>query len=129
VGITNNTTPTSSYLVTANNTTEQRMAAGGYRLADLLNTIYSTNGPRLGSLTRTNGKFTFSWNSVPGRTYKIQRKQQFTDSGWTDVTNFIASTNTAAFKRNARPNPTLLQGGSVRVPNSKIQHPEKLCVL
>ena len=43
VGITNNTTPTTAYLNTAMATTEQRMALGGHRLADLLNTLFSTN--------------------------------------------------------------------------------------
>jgi S1/P1 Nuclease len=97
VGITNNGTPTSAYLATASSTTEQRMAAGGYRLADLLNTIYSTNGVQLISVVKTNGAFRFSWNSVPGRTYKIQTKQQLTDNLWTDATNFVASTNVATF--------------------------------
>jgi hypothetical protein len=97
VGISENTTPSSGYLSSASNTAEERLAAGGHRLADLLNTIYSTNGVKLAILARTNGLFRFSWNSVPGRTYKIQRKQQFTDSSWTDVTNFVAPTNTASF--------------------------------
>ncbi len=40
VGITYNTSPSSDYLNRAKATTEQRMAIGGHRLADLLNTIY-----------------------------------------------------------------------------------------
>ncbi len=97
VGITNNTTPTSAYLATATNTTEQRMAVGGYRLADLLNTIYSTNGVSLVSLAATNGKFGFSWSSVPGRKYRLQYAPQSWEATWLDLTNFIASSNSASF--------------------------------
>jgi len=45
VGIANGTTPTASYLSAAQATTKQRMAAGGQRLADLLNAIFLTNSP------------------------------------------------------------------------------------
>jgi hypothetical protein len=97
VGITNDTTPTPAYLATATNTTDQRMAAGGYRLADLLNALYSTNGAALLSLTATNGKFGFSWSAAPGRKYRIQYAPQLQGTAWTDLTNFTASSNSAAF--------------------------------
>jgi hypothetical protein len=42
VGITRNTNPTVSYLNTAKSTAESRLALGGKRLADLLNTILGT---------------------------------------------------------------------------------------
>ena len=103
VGITNNTTPTSAYLATASNTTEQRMAVGGFRLADLLNTIYSTNGVSLLSLTATNSRFGFSWSSVPGRKYRIQYAPQSWGATWLDLTSFTASSNSASFSENRVP--------------------------
>ena len=51
VGITLNSSPSSDYLNKVELTTEQRMAMGGHRLADLLNTIYAikfaTNPPTI----------------------------------------------------------------------------------
>ena len=97
VGITLNSTPSSIYLKTAQTTTEQRMAAGGHRLADLLTTLFASNPIRLGSIIRTNGNFGFSWNAVSGKTYRVQWKQQLGDWMWNDLTNITASGNSASF--------------------------------
>ena len=97
VGITLNSTPSASYLSTAQATTEQRMAMGGRRLAKLLSTILVTNAPNLTSASLTNGNFKLSWNSVPGRIYRIQWKQQLNDAAWNDLTDIAASTNSTSF--------------------------------
>jgi hypothetical protein len=97
VGITNGTSPTASYLGTAQATAEQRMAMGGRRLAKLLSTIYVTNAPSLTSVALTNGNFSLSWSAVPGRTYRVQWKQQPGDSVWNDLTDITASTNSISF--------------------------------
>ena len=94
VGISLNSTPSTSYINTAQATTEQRMALGGHRLADLLNTLFAI---RLGTVFRANGNFGFSWNAVSGKTYRVQWKQQLGDSMWNDLTNITASGNSASF--------------------------------
>jgi hypothetical protein len=93
VGITNNTSPTSSYLATATNRTELYIANGGHRLADLLNTILGSNPVTLNSITITNGRFGFSWYGLSGSTYHLQWKAQLGDSIWNDLTNILAPTN------------------------------------
>ncbi|MEI9865963.1 MAG: hypothetical protein WDN00_15710 [Limisphaerales bacterium] len=100
VGITLNGTPSASYLDTAESTTEQRMAAGGHRLADLLNTLYPAPPIVLSSAKITNGKFNFCWNTITNGAYRVQWKQQLTDSTWTDLTNITASSNSASFTEN-----------------------------
>jgi len=97
VGISENTAPSSAYLNTAQATTEQRMAIGGHRLADLLTTLFTSYPIRLGSVIRTNGRFGFSWNAVSGKAYRVQWKQQLGDSTWNDLTNVTASGNSASF--------------------------------
>ena len=95
VGITNSTTPTTSYTNTAQATTEQRMAQGGHRLADLLNTLFSPI--TLGSITRTNGNFRFSFNTVSNTTYKVQWKLQLSDPAWNDLTILTGTNNSISF--------------------------------
>ena len=97
VGITQNSTPSTTYLNTAQAATEQRMALGGHRLADLLTTLFTSNPIRLGSIIHTNGNFGFSWNAVSGKIYRVQWKQQPGDSTWNDLTNITASGNSASF--------------------------------
>jgi hypothetical protein len=94
VGISLNSTPSTSYTNTAQTTTGQRMALGGHRLADLLNTLFAI---RLDSVICTNGNVGFSWNAVSGQTYRVQWKQQLGDSKWNDLTNITASGNSASF--------------------------------
>lgn len=98
VSITRNATPSASYLNTAMATTEQRMAQGGHRLADLLNTILTPNPITLTSPTFTSGNFSFSWSAVSNNTYRVQWKQQLGDPSWNDLTNITASTNFVLFK-------------------------------
>jgi hypothetical protein len=102
VGVTQNTTPSSGYLSRAQSTTEQRMALGGHRLADLLNTIFTTNGVQL-TWFSAQGKFGFSWNAVPGRTYNVQWKQQLSDLTWNNLTNITATTNSVSFSETPGP--------------------------
>jgi hypothetical protein len=97
VGITNGTSPTASYLSTAQSTTIQRMAIGGQRLAKLLATIYVTNAPPLISATITNNNFGLSWGAVTGRIYRVQWKQQPTDPTWTDQTDITVSNTSVTF--------------------------------
>jgi hypothetical protein len=101
VGITQNTTPSTSYLNTAQATTEQRMALGGHRLADLLDTILAPDPVQLVSITRTNATFSFSWAAVSGASYRVQWKQQLDESVWHDLTNLTASGSTATFSEAA----------------------------
>ena len=96
VGITTNTTPTTAYLNTAMATTKQRMALGGHRLADLLNTIFATNSFRLNCFP-SGGNFNFSWSAIPGRTYHVKWKQQLGDATWTPLTDIIAPSNSVVF--------------------------------
>lgn len=96
VGITQNTTPSTNYLNTAQATTEEQMAQGGHRLADLLNTLFTTNAVSL-TWFRTNSSFGFSWSAIPGRTYHVQCKQLLSDPTWTDWAELTASSNSAFF--------------------------------
>jgi hypothetical protein len=90
-------TPSSDYLSAVQTTTEQRMALGGHRLADLLTMLFASNPIRLGVVIRTNGTFGFFWNAVSDKTYHVQRKQQLGDVIWNDLTNIIASSDSASF--------------------------------
>jgi hypothetical protein len=95
VGITNSTTPTTGYLNNAASTTSQRMAQGGHRLADLLNTLFQPLN--LTVLTPTNGTFRFSWNTVSNTSYKVQWKLQLSDAAWSDLTNLTAKGGSISF--------------------------------
>jgi len=97
VGITEGSTPSSTYTNTAQATTKQRLAAGGHRLADLLNTILTTNSMLLVCSRPGDGTFSLSWSAVPGLNYRVQWKPQFTNTTWVDLTNIIASSNTMVF--------------------------------
>lgn len=95
VGITNGTTPTAGYLSNANALTEQRMAQGAHRLADLLNTLFQPIN--LTALTRTNGTFRFAWNTVSNTAYKVQWKLQLTDAAWSDLTTLTATSGSLSY--------------------------------
>ncbi len=97
VGITRGSTPTANYLNTAQATTEQRMAEGGHRLANLLNTIFAARPVPLTPLAITNGKFSFAWSTVSNTTYRVQWKQQLTDPAWNDLASITNSSNPATF--------------------------------
>jgi hypothetical protein len=97
VGITRNSAPSTTYLNTAQSTTEQRMALGGHRLADLLDTLFAPAPISLTCFTSANGSFGVSWSAVVGRTYSVQWKQQPGDPEWNTVTNVIASGPSASF--------------------------------
>jgi hypothetical protein len=47
------------------------MAVSGRPLADLLNSLFTTNSVSL-TYFPTNGAFNFSWSAIPGRTYYVQ---------------------------------------------------------
>ena len=96
VGIALNTTPSGTYLNTVQATTEQRMATGGHRLADLLNTLFTTNAFNLTGFP-TNDTFSFSWSTIPGRIYHVQWKGQLGDPTWNALTDITASSASASF--------------------------------
>jgi hypothetical protein len=97
VGISEGSTPSSSYLNAAKATAEQRMAIGGQRLAKLLSTIFVTNAPALTSAMVTNGNFKLSWDAVAGRIYRVQYKDQTDDPAWNDLTDMTASSKSQSF--------------------------------
>jgi hypothetical protein len=76
VGITLNSTPSNAYLNTSQAATEQRMSLGGHRLADLLTTLFTSYPITLSPFSVSNGKFSFSWSAISGRTYRVQWKQR-----------------------------------------------------
>jgi S1/P1 Nuclease len=99
VNVTRSVTPSTTYLNTTMATTEQRMATGGHRLADLLNTLFTS--PILAAMPLTGGSFKFSWVAVSNTTYRVQWKTQLTDAAWTDLTTVKAASNSAAFTETA----------------------------
>jgi hypothetical protein len=97
VGIVTGATPSASYLNSASNTTTQRMAVGGKRLADLLNTIFAPTPVPLAVLSLTNNNFRFAWNTTPGSAYRIQWKPDLTNSTWNDLTDVTATASQIVF--------------------------------
>ena len=95
VNITRSADPSTTYLNTTMATTEQRMAVGGHRLADLLNTLFMS--PTMAAVSLPDGSFKFSWNAVSNTTYRVQWKVQLSDAVWTDLTTVTAASNSAAF--------------------------------
>lgn len=93
VNITRNTSPSGAYLTSAYITTDQRMAVGGQRLADLLNTILGTNAVTLTAAMQTNNNFTFSWPGLYGRSYQVQWKTNLTDATWNNLTTITPTAN------------------------------------
>lgn len=96
VGITQGTSPSSTYTNRAQATTEQLMAEGGHRLADLLNTLFTTNAVRL-VFAPAASSFRFSWSAIPGRVYHVQYKQLLSDPTWNALTNIAVATNLIYF--------------------------------
>jgi hypothetical protein len=91
--ITRNTSPSSAYLAATTTTTDHRLAAGGQRLADLLNTILGTNAVTLTAVARTNNNFTFSWPGLSGRSYQVQWKTNLSDVNWNNLTTIAPTAN------------------------------------
>jgi len=100
-GISQNAVPSNTYLNTAMATTEQRMAVGGHRLADLLNTLFPLPSVVLTASPGNDGNFSFSWGAVSNVSYHVQWKQQLTDPTWNDLTNITASSDSASFAEKA----------------------------
>jgi len=98
--ITMNSTPSSDYTNAVQRTVESRLALGGHRLADLLNTIFTVYPAIIQPNGTTNSTVSFSWNVVPGRLYHVQSKQNLSDD-WADVTTVSTSANTYTFSENA----------------------------
>src|SRR5204863_2468185 len=96
-GIVTNTAPTASYLNSVTNTSEARLALGGKRLADLLNTIFAPTPLPLTALPLTNNSFRFSWSTTNGAPYRIQWKQELTKIMWNDLTDVVASASSVTF--------------------------------
>lgn len=99
VGIAENSTPSTAYTNAVQTTTRQRMAIGGHRLADLLTTLYTTNRVSLSTPAVAQGRIGFSWSTIPGRSYRVQCTGQLNNPAWTDLTNFIAASNSARFSQ------------------------------
>jgi PKD repeat protein len=90
VGITENGTPSTSYLNTASATSKQRMAVGGKRLADLLMTIFATNAASF-TASPTSGSAPLNVTFTDSSTGSITN--WFWNFGDGNTTNFTASTN------------------------------------
>ncbi|MDB6057594.1 MAG: nuclease [Verrucomicrobiales bacterium] len=96
VGINQGDAPTSSYTNAAQHTAESRLALAGHRLADLLNTLFTVYPTTLQLSAASTGSMSFSWNAVPGRTYKVQRKQNLDDT-WVTVAVVTPKSGTATY--------------------------------
>jgi hypothetical protein len=103
VGITRNSPPSTAYTNSAQATTEQRMAAGGHRLADLLNTLFGTDTVRLVASPTSKTNLALSWSAIPGRAYHVQWKSQLTDSVWNDLTTLTATSNSLSISEPLTP--------------------------
>jgi hypothetical protein len=99
--ITTGSAPSMVYTNNAEATTQQRMVIGGQRLAKLLSTIFVTNGPIVISAGVTNGNFGLSWSAVPGRSYRLQWKQQPDDAVWNGLVDITATTGLGAYSEAA----------------------------
>ncbi|MEO8616865.1 MAG: S1/P1 nuclease [Luteolibacter sp.] len=94
-GISRSAAPTSTYVLTAKSTTEELLALGGHRLADLLNILLAVKpSPYL----LPSGTFGFSWRSVSGFTYQIQSSSSLTAESWEKLTDVTATGSTASFE-------------------------------
>lgn len=91
--ITRNTSPSNPYLTATATTADQRLAAGGNRLADLINTIFGTNAITLAAVTRTGSNFSFSWPGLYGRSYQVQWKSNLDDTTWNNLTLITPTMN------------------------------------
>ncbi len=91
--IARNATPSSPYLAATATTADRRLAAGGQRLADLLNTILGTNSVTLASTIRTGNNFSFSWPGLYGRSYQVQWKTNLADATWNNHTTITPTAN------------------------------------
>ncbi len=101
VNITRSTAPTTNYLNSVIATTEQRMAIGGKRLADLLNTIFAATPVGLTPVPVASGNFSFSWSASAGKTFRVQWKSQLTDITWNDLADVAAAGSSAAYTNSA----------------------------
>ena len=97
VGIAANTAPSTTYLNAASATTMQRMATGGKRLADLLNTIFAPTPVPVTVLSPANNGFRFAWNTTPGSAYRIQWKSDLTNNAWNDLADVTANASQTVF--------------------------------
>ncbi len=72
VGITESNAPSGAYLTAGQNVSRQRMAAGGQRLADLLNVLFGAKAPGNITGTRlTNGTFQLGFTNVAGASFSV----------------------------------------------------------
>lgn len=96
VGINQGETPTSSYTSAVQDTVESRLALAGHRLADLLNNLFTPFPTSLKLNAASSGSVSFSWNAIPGRTYKVQRKQTLADV-WATIAVVTPKSGTATY--------------------------------
>lgn len=94
-GIVRNSAPSAGYLQTARNTTEARIALGGQRLADLLNTLLAVSP---GPFRAANGDFGVSWKAVIGTPYYLEWTDDLAAPTWNVLPPITASSRTATFQ-------------------------------
>lgn len=97
-GITRNASPSSTYLQTARTSTEARIALGGKRLADLLNTLFEVKPT---PFRAPNGDFGFSWKAVPGTVYQLEWTDDLARPAWNPLTGITATGPTASYQEPA----------------------------
>jgi hypothetical protein len=61
-------------------------------------TINSTSLPLITSISVANGVAVITWNAVAGQTYRVQYKNNLTDSKWTDLPPDVTATGPTASK-------------------------------
>ncbi|MFM2294911.1 MAG: hypothetical protein RLZZ350_1324 [Verrucomicrobiota bacterium] len=96
-GIVRGSAPTTNYLDATIALTKARMALGGQRLADLLNTLFAPMPVALTPQTIASNTFIFSWSASPSKTYRVQWKAQLTAAAWNDLPDVLAATNSVAY--------------------------------
>lgn len=97
-GITRNAVPSGTYLQTARTSTEARMALGGKRLADLLNTVLAV---KLSPSLTSNGGFRVTWNAVSGTVYQLEWSADPAVALWNPLAAITATGTTAFFQEPA----------------------------
>ncbi len=91
-------TPTDADVNTTNSISVQVTDNGSPPLTDIeLFTITVVARPELSAATVNDGSIQFSWNAIPGNTYRVQFKNDLTEAAWTDLQGVVASSATASF--------------------------------
>ncbi|HEY1171781.1 MAG TPA: hypothetical protein VGH19_10450, partial [Verrucomicrobiae bacterium] len=92
-------TPKASTTLAANKTATLKAIAGtGYTLGAnaSANVTITGNAVAIGAVKKETGGMRIIWNSTVGKTYRVVRKQNLTDTTWTDLSGNVPATSTAA---------------------------------